>query len=104
MSRHDSFCPWPETGDAAHCDPCGLIARVRVDEQAKAVQQQNVAALADGMGYEQGYRDGMLRAATVVTDYAEDTHPKHSGAVACQRCDITAALRTAALHVTKAVS
>ena len=104
MSRHDSLCPWPDSGDVAHCDPCGLIARVRVDERGIALQQQNVAALADGMGYEQGYRDGMLRAATVVVDYAEETHPKHSARVACQRCDITAALRTAASHVTKAVS
>lgn len=104
MSSHDVLCPWPDSGEVAHCDPCGLIARVRVDEQAIAVKKQNVAALADGMGYEQGYRDGMLRAATMVVDYAEDSHPKHNGGVVCQRCDITAALRTAALHVTKAVA
>lgn len=104
MSRHDSLCPWPDSGDVAHCDPCGLISKVRVDERAIAVQQQNVAALADGMGYEQGYRDGMLRAAKVVTDYAEETHPQHNSGVLCQRCDITAALRTAALQVTKVVA
>ena len=104
MSKHDLLCPWPDSGVVAHCDPCGLIARVRVDEQGKTLHQRNVAALADGMGYEQGYRDGMLRAVTVVTDYSEETHPKHDGGVVCKRCEIATALQSAALHVMKAVS
>lgn len=102
MTQHDPLCPWPDSGDVSHCDPCGLIERARLSERGSADKDWNRASLvAEGIQYETGYREGMMRAAQVVIDYSEKTHEGHGPNVTCLRCDITAALRVAASEIRK---
>jgi len=99
---HDPLCPWPDSGSVAHCDPCGLIARVRTDERGKEkAEWDQVASMAENIQYEAGYCDGLATAAKTVVDYAQETHPPHSPHTVCQRCDITTALLIASRQINK---
>jgi len=97
---HDTHCPehkyqaneCVDFGDAFCL--CDIIADVRTDERAR----WNSAHWSED--YHRGYREGSAVARRIIAEriyqYGEDTHPKHDGRSACQRCDITAAYRHAA--------
>ena len=97
---HDRYCPehkyqaneCVDFGDAFCL--CDIIANVREDERARWNSAHYSADY--HRGYRQGGVDASKRVAERIYQYGEDTHPKHDGRSACQRCDITAAYRHAA--------
>lgn len=104
MNGHDSLCGWGDNNHeecfpADDCGNCEMIRRIRKDERSR----WNTPYWSQDWhrGYRQGQADERLEAARKIIEYSEANHSKHSPAVTCIRCDITAAYKHAASLVKK---
>lgn len=95
---HDPLCFVEFNPLMRECSICGVIAKVREDEQERQYEFQSEI-------WEKGYFYAIAKCIAAVNSYSDETH-KHFGDLFGQcryeygdRCDITAALRVVVDHL-----